>query len=167
MNKIVFLIAGMLIFSACGKKTKQTVTLDFTFNSEGPFFESSPESLQHQLIDELNAFMKEHHATEANINAVNLTSATFSTSDSAGFSDFGSITLNMMAGGDSKAKEIAVQNPLPKENNFTAQPAGKADLAEHFKSKEKFLVCDLTPKINREKPFEMKAKLTFEFTFKD
>ena len=53
MNKIVFLIAGMLIFSACGKKTKQTVTLDITFNSEGPFFESSPESLQHQLIDEL------------------------------------------------------------------------------------------------------------------
>jgi hypothetical protein len=167
MKKILYLFAGMLLFSACGKQTKDNITLDITFKSDGPFFESSPESLQHQLTDELNAFMKENHATEVNIEGVKLISASFTTEDSAGFADFGSLTLNMMAGGDSKAKEIAVQNPLSKENSFNAQPAGDADLSEHFKSKEKFLVCDLTPKKDRENPFELKAKLTFEFTFKD
>lgn len=167
MKKILYLFAGILLFSACGKQTKDNITLDITFKSEGPFFESSPESLQHQLADELTAFMKQHNATEANIEAVKLISASFTTTDSAGFADFSSLTLNMMAGGDSKAKEIAVQNPLSKENTFSAQPAGEADLAEHFKNKEKFLVCDLTPKKDRETPFEMKAKLTFEFTFKD
>ncbi|MEK0420781.1 MAG: hypothetical protein RLZZ161_632 [Bacteroidota bacterium] len=167
MKKILYLFAGMLLISACGKQTKDNITLDITFKSDGPFFEASPESLQHQLTDELTAFMKQHHATEANIEAVKLTSASFTTTDSSGFTDFGSLTLNMMAGGDSKAKEIAVQNPLSKENSFNAQPAGDADLSEHFKSKEKFLVCDLTPKKDRENSFELKAKLTFEFTFKD
>lgn len=167
MKKILYLFAGILLFSACGKKTKENVTMDITFRSDGPFFESSPESLQHQLTDELASFMKQHHATEANIEEVKLISASFTTSDSTGFADFSALTLNMMAGGDSKAKEIAVQNPLAKENTFSAQPAGEADLAEHFKNKEKFLVCDLTPKKDRETPFELKAKLTFEFTFKD
>jgi hypothetical protein len=167
MKKILYLFAGMLMFSACGKQTKDNLTLDITFRSEGPFFESSPESLQHQLTDELTVFLKKHHATEANIEGVKLISAGFSTTDSTGFADFGSLTLNMMAGGDSKAKEIAVQNPMSAQNTFSAQPAGDADLAEHFKNKEKFLVCDLTPKKDREVPFELKARLTFEFTLKD
>jgi len=160
-------MSAVLLFSACGKQTKDNITLDITFKSDGPFFESSPESLQHQLAEELTVFMKQHNATEANIKAVKLISASFTTADSAGFADFNSLILNMMAGGDSKAKEIAVQNPLSKESSFSAQPAGDADLSEHFKSKDKFLVCDLTPKADRESPFEIKAKLTFEFTFKD
>jgi hypothetical protein len=167
MKKLLFLFTSAMLFAACGKQTKDNITLDITFKSDGPFFESSPESLQHQLTEELASFMKQHHATEANIEAVKLISASFNTTDSAGFADFSSLTLNMMAGGDSKAKEIAVQNPLAKEASFSAQPAGDADLSEHFKSKEKFLVCDLTPKKDRETPFELKAKLTFEFTLKD
>ncbi|MFN5217771.1 MAG: hypothetical protein ACK5CL_03300 [Sphingomonadales bacterium] len=167
MKKLLFLFTASLLLGACGKQTKDNITLDITFKSDGPFFESSPESLQHQLTDELASFMKQHHATEANIEAVKLISASFTTSDSTGFGDFSSLTLNMMAGGDSKAKEIAVQNPLAKEASFSAQPAGDADLSEHFKSKEKFLVCDLTPKKDRDTPFELKAKLTFEFTLKD
>lgn len=167
MKKILYLFVGVVLFSACGKQTKDNLTLDITFRSDGPFFESSPESLQHQLTDELASFLKEHHATEANIEGVKLISASFTTADSSGFADFGSLTLNMMAGGESKAKEIAVQNPLSKDNSFNAQPAGDADLSEHFKNKEKFLVCDLTPKSDRETPFELKAKLIFEFTLKD
>lgn len=167
MKKLLFLFTTALLFGACGNQTKENVTMDITFRSDGPFFESSPESLQHQITDELASFMKQHHATEANIEAVKLISASFTTSDSTGFADFSSLTLNMMAGGDSKAKEIAVQNPLSKEGSFSAQPAGDADLSEHFKSKEKFLVCDLTPKKDRDTPFELKAKLTFEFTLKD
>lgn len=167
MKKLLLLFTAAMLFGACGKQTKDNITLDITFKSDGPFFEASPESLQHQLSEELAGFMKQHQATEANIEAVKLISASFTTADSAGFADFSSLTLNMMAGGDSKAKEIAVQNPLPKGKTFTAQPAGKADLSAHFKNKEKFLVCDLTPKADREKPFEIKAKLTFEFTFKD
>lgn len=167
MKKLLYLFAGMLMLSSCGKSVKDNLTLDITFRSDGPFFESSPESLQYELKDELQAFYKKHNATEANMESVKLISAGFTTADSAGFNGFSSLALNMLAGGDSKAKEIAVQNPLLKGNSFQAQAAGDADLMEHFKSKERFLVCDLTPKTDREAPFEMKATLTFEFTFKD
>lgn len=166
MKKLIIAAAVLFMAGSCSKPEKHELVLDISFSSEGPFMEASPESLQYEMKQEVEDFLKSKGTDVSHISAVKLVSANFQTADSAGFSAFSACTVNLMAGGDSKAKEIAVKNPLDKTNTFTPDIAGDADLKEHFRSKEKFLVCDMTPSADRDKPFAMKGRFTFEITIK-
>lgn len=151
---------------SCSKPEKHELVLDVSFSSDGPFMEASPESMQYEMKQEVEDFLKAKGTDATHISSVRLTGASFETDDSAGFSSFSACTVNLLAGGDSKAKEIAVKNPLDKGKKFLTEIAGDADLKEHFRNKEKFLVCDMTPSTDRDKPFAMKGRFTFEITIK-
>lgn len=153
---------ALLMLGGCSKSEKHQLVLNATFSSEGPFMEATPESMQYELKQEVEAFLKEKGTDAAHIASVRLVSADFQTEDSAGFSGFSSCAVSMMAGGDSKAKELAVKNPLDKGKTFSPDIAEDADLKEHFASKEKFIVCDMTAAADSDKPFSMKGRFTFE-----
>jgi len=163
MKNIFKMAVVALMVAACGQKEKNVLELNAKFTKEGPFMAESPETFQFELKTEIEDFLKAKGLSADQVSAVKIISAELSTADSAKFSSFGSATLSIMAGGDSKAKEIGVKNPI-KDAGTTLKlgVAADADMKEHFKSKDKFLTLDLTPLADREKGFECKAKLTFE-----
>ena len=163
MKNIFKMAVVALMLAACGQKEKNVLEINATFTKEVPFKAENPETFQFELKTEIEDFLKAKGLTADQVSAVKIVSAELSTTDSAKFSSFGAATLSIMAGGDSKAKEIGVKNPIKDAGaSVKLDVAQDADMKEHFKSKDKFLTLDLTPLADREKGFECKAKLTFE-----
>ncbi len=165
----ILLFAGFsLLMAACTSTRTETLEMEVSFGSEEPFFAESPEALQYTLGTEISDRLKALDSDSSKIAEVKLVSAVFETADSSGFADFSSLTLNMMAGGDSKAKALGVCNPIDSASSkITLKVSQESDVREHFRNAQKFLVCDLTPKKDREKPFSMKARLRFEMKLKN
>jgi hypothetical protein len=167
MKNIFKMAVVALMLAACGQKEKNVLELNATFTKEGPFMAESPETFQFELKTEIEDFLKSKGLNAEQISSVKIISAELNTSDSAKFTAFSTATLSMMAGGDSKAKEIGVKNPIKGADAVVKlDVAQDADMKEHFKSKGKFLTLDLTPVADKESGFECKAILKFEIETK-
>jgi hypothetical protein len=167
MKKFILPALSVFLLMACGKTETAKINITATFSSEGPFMEGVPESFQHEVGDAFDVELKKLGFSADMLKSVKLKTATAKTADSSGFDDFSSCTLSMLSGGKEKAKTIAVKNPLEKgQKSVSLQVSADVDLAEHLKSKDKFLVMDLNALKDRENPFAAEMGMEFEVEIK-
>ncbi len=163
--KILFqIIAVSVMLASCGSDQTITYTLkDVEFTAEGPLFEG-PNTMQYELANAINDTLKKAGFTKDQLEKVQLKSASFSTTDSVGFSAFNSITLQLAAQ-NTPMTNAGVINPIPAgAKNAELTVSKEAELTDFFIQDKIFLVTDANLSKDQDASAQFKANIVFELT---